>query len=93
MGLIKATPAELTSVGGDIAGLGPSITTLSCLSGSFGAAAEPELTADALDRLGRTWSTAAVRLEDDLLALGRAVQASAIAYAVTDQNAMTGKPG
>jgi hypothetical protein len=88
MGLIQATPDELRGTGGDIAALGPTISTLNCLAGSFQSAAEPQHTADALRRLGRTWTTAAMRLDEDVVALGRAVQASAVAYEVTDRSSM-----
>jgi hypothetical protein len=88
MGLIQATPEELLGTGGRIADLGPAITTLSCLAGGFQGVGEPQQTADALQQLGRTWSTAATRLDQDIVALGRAVQASGIAYEVADRSSM-----
>jgi hypothetical protein len=92
MGLIQATPQELLGTGGEIAALGPTITTLSCLAGGFQAAGEPQQTADALQHLGQIWSTAATRLDQDIVALGRAVQASGIAYEVSDRSSMVAAP-
>jgi hypothetical protein len=93
MGLIQAPPAEMTAVGAQVEALGPALSTLSCAAGGFGAVADPPATALALERLGRAWGTAAARLEDDVVALGRAVQASAVAYQVADDDSMQSADG
>ena len=91
MGLIQASPGELSSVGAEIEAVAPALASLSATARSLGGAVdEPPATAAALARLGAAWATGAARLEDDVAALGRAVQASAVAYRVTDETTMPG---
>jgi hypothetical protein len=93
MSRIEAPPSEMMGVGAEITALAPGITTLDCIGGSLSSGVdEPPATAAALERLGTTWSRGAMRLEDELSALGRAVQAAAIAYQTTDQTSMQGRP-
>jgi hypothetical protein len=89
VGLIQATPEELMRAGASIEGLTASISTFSCLGNSFGSgSSDPPATAAALAGLGSAWSQGAARLEDELSALGGAVEASAIAYVAADEGSM-----
>ena len=91
MARIEAAPSEILSTGAEIVGLGPGIATLLPAARALGSAAsEPPATARALERLGERWAASLERLEDDVVALGRAAQASAVAYSETDASAMGG---
>ena len=91
MGLIEATPVELSRTGAEIEGIAPSLSALTCLaSGAAGHVSQPQATAAALNALGAKYTRAAQRLETDVAALGRALGASAVAYRVTDERAMGG---
>lgn len=89
MGRIEAPFGAIMGVGGDIAAVGPRIGELSAAGRAVGsAAAQPAQTSVALAGLGTAWSTSAQRLEEELLALGRAAQSSAVAYRTTDESQM-----
>jgi hypothetical protein len=89
VGLIQAPPEELMRAGASVEALTSSISTFSCLGGSFGSGpSDPPETAAALAGLGSAWTEGAARLDDELTALGRAVQASAIAYVAADEGSM-----
>jgi hypothetical protein len=90
MGRIDAPLGEISSVGAGIESLATGLTTLGCVAGSFGggSVSDPPATAAALQTLGARWSTAAQRLEDEIVALGVATQATAVAYRTTDESAM-----
>jgi len=91
MGLIQASPDELARVGAGIEALAPELGGLLSAVRSLGTGvADPPATSAALQRAASTWSTATDRLGDEISALGRATGATAIAYRVTDENAMGG---
>ena len=93
MGRIDANPADLVRVSAEIAALAPGVTTLDCVGNSLSSGvSEPPATAAALQGLGARWTRGATRLEDELDALGRAVEASAIAYQDADTTSMGGRP-
>jgi hypothetical protein len=95
MGRIDAPLGEISSVGAGIESLAAGLTTLSCVANSFGGASvsDPPATAAALQTLGARWTTAALRLEDEIVALGVATQATAVAYRTTDESAMVAGGG
>jgi hypothetical protein len=91
MGLIQASPDEIARVGAGIEALAPELGGLLSAARSLGnGVADPPATAAALQRVSSKWATATERLGDEISAIGRATGATAIAYRVTDENAMGG---
>jgi hypothetical protein len=92
MGRIDAPLGEITSVGAGIESLGPSLAGLlgAARAAGAGRVSDPPATAAGLEALGARWTAAAQRLEDELVALGVATQATAVAYQVADESSMGG---
>jgi hypothetical protein len=93
LGRIDAPTGEIEGVGAGVAAVGPSLSAIAgMVRGADRGMAEPPMTAAALADLGGRWSRAADMLGEEIAALGRAAEASAVAYAVTDRSAMGGGP-
>ena len=94
MGRIDAPLGEITGVGGGIQSLGAALAPLLAASQRVGtsAVADPPATAAALEALSARWTTASGRLEDELIGLGVATQATAVAYRAADESSMGGGP-
>jgi hypothetical protein len=92
VGRIDAPTGEIASVGAGVAAVGPSMAAVAGPLRAAGGISDPPATAAALEDLASQWSTAADRLGDELTALGQAAQASAYAYATTDERQMIASP-
>jgi hypothetical protein len=92
MGRIDAPTGEIASAGAGVAGVGPAMATVAGPLRSASGVSDPPATAAALARLASRWTTAADRLGDELTSLGQAAEASAYAYATTDERQMIPSP-
>jgi hypothetical protein len=92
MGRIDAPTGEIASVGAAVAAVAPSMAAVAAPLRAGSGISDPPATGAALDRLAREWTTAADRLGDELTALGQAAEASAYAYATTDERQMIASP-
>ena len=89
---IEVTPAELRSVGSEIARGGPEIEALQGeLRGLASGVSEPTATASALENLATQWASGIARLAEDVEALGLFTEAVAGVYETTDRRSMGGE--
>jgi len=86
---IEVIPDQVTRMGEGIVGVAQSSADLAGLARTLGSAAhQPPATAAALGWLASAWGAGALRLEEDLMSLGRSSEAAGFLYRLTDSNAI-----